>query len=106
MPYVTRGTIQLVDTENPANDRILINPADDYSVKHGNDRYCVFIDPAPAPAPAVVGAAIYHSGHEFQFVPGLKDSLRTAAFERTLLDLIVDPAAPSTITKIKIPATP
>ncbi len=65
MPYVTRGTIQFVDTENPANDRILINPADDYSVKHGNDRYCVFIDPPPA----VVGVAIYRSGHELQFVP-------------------------------------
>ena len=102
MPYVTRGTIQLVETGNSNDDHILITPADDYSVKRGNDRYCVFIDPTPA----AIDAKIYSSDHKFCFNNALKESLRTAAFKRTLLELILDLDNSGTITEIKIPATP
>lgn len=111
MPYLTRGTIQLIDGGGATNDFIRITPVEDYAVKHLEKCYIALIEMSDGKEEPNGSVVIVCQNYKFSLAANtLKDSLRIAAFERVVIELTIDAEKPPSdkfrVTALTVPVTP
>jgi hypothetical protein len=109
MSYVTQGTVQ-IERKSEIEADIIINPTQDYAVKHNEREYIVFVkvkedsEDSKDEEPPSIASKLFEKRKPFPTEKYLIEMLTKAAVERTRVEITIN--AHDTITALKIPAMP
>jgi hypothetical protein len=106
----TKGKVQIMCDGRGSDVKIAIAATQDYSVKHGERTYTVFMPESELSKgtkkdKAVDGALVFKAEQEFTAKgERLVDAITTAAHNGTVIEIEIKTAAPLAVVSVKIPA--
>jgi hypothetical protein len=97
MTYVTQGKIKMIIPADGKSGQLTINPISDYSVKHNEQIYTVFVQEQESPK-----SKCFKDTYKFISPPTLMSYLVKAAVAQTCLQITIDDS--DNIISIQAPA--